>query len=181
MTFEFIEADRVPAAFVYGLPQLQVNDDGLAAGHQVEVNEWHSAALKRSLTSETLLGYAWPENRSRMLRVAYSGMRRARSSSALKRPSETTTARPWSGLSQLSPEKCLTVWPSSWPTERTEGADQAQQRAVAASDLEHLDPGMKAQWNGQLDLKPSSIRPQDVGKHDLQTVAGGTVHHKKRK
>jgi hypothetical protein len=40
---------------------------------------------------------------------------------------------------------------------------------------------MKAQWNGQLDLKPSSIRPQDVGKRDLQTVAGGTVHHKKRK
>jgi hypothetical protein len=37
MTFQFIEADRVPGAFVYGLTQLDVTDDGLAPGHQIEV------------------------------------------------------------------------------------------------------------------------------------------------
>jgi hypothetical protein len=37
MTFQFLEPDRVPGAFVYGLSQLNVADDGLAPGHQVEV------------------------------------------------------------------------------------------------------------------------------------------------
>jgi hypothetical protein len=35
--FHFLEPDRVPGAFVYGLSQLNVADDGLAPGHQVEV------------------------------------------------------------------------------------------------------------------------------------------------
>jgi hypothetical protein len=35
--FQFLEPDRVPGAFVYGLSQLNVADDGLAPGHQVEV------------------------------------------------------------------------------------------------------------------------------------------------
>ena len=37
MSFEFLEPDRVPGAFVYGLSQLNVADNGLAPGHQVEV------------------------------------------------------------------------------------------------------------------------------------------------
>jgi hypothetical protein len=37
MTFQFLEPDRVPGAFVYGLTQLDVTDDGLAPGHQIEV------------------------------------------------------------------------------------------------------------------------------------------------
>jgi hypothetical protein len=37
MTFQFLEPERVPGAFVYGLSQLDVADDGLAPGHQVEV------------------------------------------------------------------------------------------------------------------------------------------------
>jgi hypothetical protein len=36
-TFQFLEPDRVPGAFVYGLGQLHVADDGLEPGHQVEV------------------------------------------------------------------------------------------------------------------------------------------------
>ena len=36
-TFEFIEPDRVPGAFAYGLTQLEVTDNGLAPGHQAEV------------------------------------------------------------------------------------------------------------------------------------------------
>ncbi len=37
MTLQFLEPDRVPGAFAYGLTQLEVTDDGLAPGHQLEV------------------------------------------------------------------------------------------------------------------------------------------------
>jgi hypothetical protein len=37
MTFQFLEPERAPGAFTYGLTQLRVADDGLEPGHLVQV------------------------------------------------------------------------------------------------------------------------------------------------
>jgi hypothetical protein len=53
VTFEFLEPDRVPGAFVFGISQLEVTDDGLAPGHQVEVLDV-IATLAKALNLLTL-------------------------------------------------------------------------------------------------------------------------------